>query len=217
MYQPNFFIFLGSFTLPQLQCVNGSDESRCDYKVDWARCQNQNYNKTDSFEDAQFRCSTSLRNGRTVVLQDANVTYERYRPTPKNDENPKDLIVKNSHYLRYSFKGIGPLNKNLTLLDTKVIFGCCFGSFGVVFSAFFLFAFLGGSQVKQTTSTEVLTGPEDSAQEPNHRRSSAFLQNVSMNIARLKTQTSNPGRADDSDAITPLAWIIIKSIVHASW
>ena len=112
-----------------------------------------------------------------------------------------DLIVKNSHCLRYSFTGIDidALLNDQKLLDLKVIAGCCFGSLSVVFSAFFLFAFLDGSRAKRTTSTETLNDLEDTCGS-NHRRSSAFLQNVSSNIVRLKTQTSSLRRADESAA-----------------
>ena len=177
--------------------MNEGEGSRYDHEVDWVRCSNENYNQTGY--EPKFKCSTTLRAGCSVVLQDANVTYDPYYPPLKGDQDPSDLIVKDSQRLTYSFKGIDidALLNNQKLLDPTVIFGCCFSSFGVVFSAFLLFAFLSGSQAKRTNSTETLTDQEDSTQ-PNHRRSSAFLQNVSTNIVRLKTQTSSLGRSDES-------------------
>lgn len=145
-----------------------------------------------------------MSNGCTVVLQDANVTYEPYHPTGKDDEDPGDLIRKNSQYLKYSFKGIDidAILNDQKLLDPKVIVCCCLSSFAVVLSAFYLFAFLGGSQAKLTTSTEVLTDLEDSNVNAKNRRSSAFLQNVNNGIGRLKTQASILGRGDESEATT---------------
>ena len=139
-----------------------------------------------------------------MVLQDVNVTYDRYHP--KEGEDPGDLIVKNSHCLRYSFKGIdidAILNVR-KLLDPKVIVACCLSSFAVVLSAFFLFAFLGSSSSKLTTSTEALTDLEDANTNATaNRRSSAFLQNVNNGIGRLKRQASTlGGLPDESEATT---------------